>query len=320
MHLITHPLNTLYQSTHPILSIHPQEAEGKARCCFKYCSKLFRGVDFLRKHLQTKHETFAYDLLLKDADPFMRSRYESEDIQARPLPPIECEAPGGIDRRSVGEILDKGRGKLSMMGGPMAIGPFAGASVPLGMMGHHGGGPGDYLPFDGHRGPGGLGGRGGGRGGGRRGDDAHLGGPGHGHGHGGRGGLAIPLARGSSGSGSGGGGGGHDPSRRPGSDHHPHHQREALTLPGSSRGRDDRDRRGAHGGSGGNNLPGGNGSGNQPNRNASSGGVDGGGGQGLASGEKRSLSMYMDVDAPTVSHTPSPLTSSSPFPSLSPQY
>jgi hypothetical protein len=62
---------------------------GKARCCFKYCNKLFKGLDFLRKHLVVKHETFAYDLLLKDSEPYMRNRYENEDISARPLPPIE---------------------------------------------------------------------------------------------------------------------------------------------------------------------------------------------------------------------------------------
>ena len=247
---------------------------------------MFRGVDFLRKHLQTKHETFAYDLLLKDAEPYMRTRYESEDIQARPLPPIECEAPGGIDRRSVVEILDKGRGKMSMMGGPMAIDPFTGA--PMGMMGHHGGG--DHLPFDGHRGPGGLGGRGGR--GGRRGDDSHLGG---GHG-GGRGGLAIPAARGSSGS-----GGGHDSSRR-------HDPNSRDSLPGSSRGRDDRDRRGGPGGSG--QPPGGSGggSGNPSNRNSSGGGIEGGGQGSAGGGEKRSLSMYMDVDAPTVITLPPSLS------------
>ena len=36
-----------------------------------------------------KHEGFAADLLLQDAEPFMRARYEAEDIASRPLPPIE---------------------------------------------------------------------------------------------------------------------------------------------------------------------------------------------------------------------------------------
>ena len=43
----------------------------------------------MRKHLACKHETFAYDLLLQDSEPYMKVRYESEDIGSRPLPPIE---------------------------------------------------------------------------------------------------------------------------------------------------------------------------------------------------------------------------------------
>ena len=43
----------------------------------------------MRKHLLTRHETFASELQLQDAEPFMRTRYESEDIASRPLPPIE---------------------------------------------------------------------------------------------------------------------------------------------------------------------------------------------------------------------------------------
>jgi hypothetical protein len=46
-------------------------------------------VDFLRKHVKAKHETFAYDLLLKDAEPFMRARFIGEDMLSRPLPPVE---------------------------------------------------------------------------------------------------------------------------------------------------------------------------------------------------------------------------------------
>ena len=48
-----------------------------------------QGLDFLKKHLASKHEIFAYDLLLADAEPFMKVRYEAEDIGSRPLPPIE---------------------------------------------------------------------------------------------------------------------------------------------------------------------------------------------------------------------------------------
>ena len=52
-------------------------------------SKSKQTSDYLRKHLLTRHETFASELQLQDAEPFMRTRYESEDIASRPLPPIE---------------------------------------------------------------------------------------------------------------------------------------------------------------------------------------------------------------------------------------
>ena len=35
------------------------EKEGKARCCFVFCNKLFKDNDFLRKHLVSKHPNFA---------------------------------------------------------------------------------------------------------------------------------------------------------------------------------------------------------------------------------------------------------------------
>ena len=56
---------------------------------FKLKLKSKQTSDYLRKHLLTRHETFASELQLQDAEPFMRTRYESEDIASRPLPPIE---------------------------------------------------------------------------------------------------------------------------------------------------------------------------------------------------------------------------------------
>ena len=59
----------------------------------------------MRKHLACKHETFAYDLLLQDSEPYMKVRYESEDIGSRPLPPIEVrERERGRGKRGKREI------------------------------------------------------------------------------------------------------------------------------------------------------------------------------------------------------------------------
>lgn len=57
--------------------------------------------------MQAKHPSFATDVFLNEAEPFMRARYEAEDISYRPLPPVEVEAHGSIELKSVKEIRDK---------------------------------------------------------------------------------------------------------------------------------------------------------------------------------------------------------------------
>lgn len=84
-----------------------QEKEGKCRCCYISCNKLFKGEDFLAKHMRTKHEDFAADQLLLDAESFMRKRYEAEPMGTRPLPPVEVETHGRTELKSVKAILDK---------------------------------------------------------------------------------------------------------------------------------------------------------------------------------------------------------------------
>lgn len=83
------------------------EKEGKCRCCYVSCNKLFKGPEFLAKHMRLKHEDFAAEQLLQDAKPFMRRRYEAEPMSARPLPPVEVEAHGRTELKSVKLILDK---------------------------------------------------------------------------------------------------------------------------------------------------------------------------------------------------------------------
>ena len=70
------------------------EQDDKCRCCFSYCNKLFRQVQFLSKHLKMKHPEFGVEIFLQDAEPFMRKRYEAEDMSARPLPPVAVESFG----------------------------------------------------------------------------------------------------------------------------------------------------------------------------------------------------------------------------------
>jgi hypothetical protein len=85
------------------------EPDDKCRCGYVYCNKLFKSLQFLIKHLKTKHvNEFGFDILLNIAEPFMRKRYEAEDITARPLPPVEVEGyNGNVELRSVKEIMEK---------------------------------------------------------------------------------------------------------------------------------------------------------------------------------------------------------------------
>uniref|UniRef100_A0A7S3H9X4 C2H2-type domain-containing protein n=1 Tax=Spumella elongata TaxID=89044 RepID=A0A7S3H9X4_9STRA len=86
-----------------------QEKEGKCRCCYVSCAKLFKGLDFLTKHMHLKHEDFALDELLMDAEPFLRKRFEADPMNARPLPPVEVEWNNRTDLRSVKDLLAKHR-------------------------------------------------------------------------------------------------------------------------------------------------------------------------------------------------------------------
>lgn len=52
-----------------------REKDDKVRCWFPHCNKLFKNLDFLKKHVALKHEAFATEIVLKNAEPFMRARY-----------------------------------------------------------------------------------------------------------------------------------------------------------------------------------------------------------------------------------------------------
>ena len=97
--------------------------EDKCRCCYNYCNKLFRALSFLSKHLKTKHPEFGMDALLVDAEPFMRHRYEAEDLSSRPLPPVEVESNVGIELRSVKDIIDKYMRPMPPVPPPLPFGP-----------------------------------------------------------------------------------------------------------------------------------------------------------------------------------------------------
>lgn len=83
------------------------EKEGKCRCCYVSCAKLFKGLDFLTKHMHLKHEDFAAEELLVDAEPFLRRRFEADPLNARPLPPVEVETHNRTELKSVKDVIMK---------------------------------------------------------------------------------------------------------------------------------------------------------------------------------------------------------------------
>lgn len=99
------------------------EPDGKCRCCYQDCKKLFKGMDFLMKHFKTKHEEAATDQMLVDAEPFMRRRFEAEDMIHRPLPPVEIESGGRIELKSVKEILERYSNRMNLPPGVMSLPP-----------------------------------------------------------------------------------------------------------------------------------------------------------------------------------------------------
>lgn len=62
------------------------DEDGRARCAFHFCRKLFKDVSFLKKHLIKKHSEFLRAEIAKCHDSFMMTSWDAQE--ARPVPPI----------------------------------------------------------------------------------------------------------------------------------------------------------------------------------------------------------------------------------------
>jgi hypothetical protein len=62
------------------------DEDGRARCSFHFCRKLFKDSSFLRKHLVKKHHEFLQAEVAKCHDPYMMKAWDAEE--QRPVPPI----------------------------------------------------------------------------------------------------------------------------------------------------------------------------------------------------------------------------------------
>jgi hypothetical protein len=65
------------------------DEDGRARCAFHFCRKLFKDKSFLKKHLIKKHSEFLKAEMAKCHDAFMMKAWDAQE--QRPVPPILVE-------------------------------------------------------------------------------------------------------------------------------------------------------------------------------------------------------------------------------------
>jgi hypothetical protein len=84
---------------------------GKVRCAVDDCAKLFKGNEFLKKHLQNKHPELSQERLILISEPYMLNRFEAVPITMRQLPPVEVEGNNGkIEIKSIMGVRDNALG------------------------------------------------------------------------------------------------------------------------------------------------------------------------------------------------------------------
>jgi hypothetical protein len=122
------------------------QSDGKARCGLTWCNKLFKGQDFLMKHIRNKHIDLALVRLVRVSEQYMFTRFMAEDICKRPLGPIEVETGGTLEQKTVKEVYESAMTRLGdVLSAPAPRSERGGGSR------HSGGGGGNrgggYVPF-----------------------------------------------------------------------------------------------------------------------------------------------------------------------------
>ena len=87
---------------------------NRVRCAATDCKKLFKGKEFLKKHILNKHIELALEHLVRISEPYMLARFESKDVTSRHLPSLRIEGRGGhVEEKSVRDVreiaINKGR-------------------------------------------------------------------------------------------------------------------------------------------------------------------------------------------------------------------
>lgn len=72
------------------------DADGRARCGFHFCRKLFKDMSFLEKHLHKKHSEFLQAEIAKCHDSYMMLAWDSGDIRPVPSIRVDCGSEFGL--------------------------------------------------------------------------------------------------------------------------------------------------------------------------------------------------------------------------------
>jgi hypothetical protein len=77
------------------------DGDGRARCSFHFCNKLFKDKNFLQKHLLKKHPEFLQAEMAKSHDSYMMTWWDKEEVRPVPQVCIDCGPTFGLRLSSV---------------------------------------------------------------------------------------------------------------------------------------------------------------------------------------------------------------------------
>lgn len=82
------------------------ESNGRVRCPYVNCKKLFKNKDFLVKHMKSRHTDFLRFQLAQLVYPAMEKNYLLESLEYRLMPQIAVERNRFVDLMSVREAIE----------------------------------------------------------------------------------------------------------------------------------------------------------------------------------------------------------------------
>eukprot|EP00547_Thalassionema_nitzschioides_P005535 CAMPEP_0194206898 /NCGR_PEP_ID=MMETSP0156-20130528/5806_1 /TAXON_ID=33649 /ORGANISM="Thalassionema nitzschioides, Strain L26-B" /LENGTH=700 /DNA_ID=CAMNT_0038933539 /DNA_START=181 /DNA_END=2283 /DNA_ORIENTATION=+ len=72
------------------------DSDGRARCSFHFCRKLFKDMNFLEKHLRKKHSEFLKAEIAKCHDSYMMRAWDGEECRPVPSILVDCGSNFGL--------------------------------------------------------------------------------------------------------------------------------------------------------------------------------------------------------------------------------